>query len=92
MIGHNKQDETDAAPGCHEVRASEGGSGKPATESEGRRGDGDCRRASPVPISWGQGGSHCVGPTGVSPKVGLWTGSLGMVCGHRQCRVFVLTC
>ena len=48
--------------------------------------------ASPVPISWGQGGSHCVGPTGVSPKVGLWTGSLGMVCGHRQCRVFVLTC
>ena len=47
--------------------------------------------ASPVPISWGQGGSHCVGPTGVSPTVGLWTGSFGMVCRHRQCRFFVLT-
>ena len=47
--------------------------------------------ASPGPISWGQTGNHCKGPIGVAPTVGLWTGSFGMVCGHRQCGFFVLT-
>lgn len=48
---YNGQDVTDATPGPHKVGASEGGSGKPAAELEGRQDDGDFSRASTGPSS-----------------------------------------